>query len=64
MVDNSDLYGIYYGELSFITQASSLLSISLGRDHLLRHDLLGLWLLASAQVHPPTITNIYIYIYI
>ena len=48
----SDLYGICYWELSFIPNASLLIYTSLGQTHLLRHDLLGLWFSAQAQVHP------------
>ena len=53
MVVSLDLHEIYPKDLSFTPQASSLISTSLGQTNLLKNDLLGLWLLAQAHVHPP-----------
>ena len=52
MVAISDLHGTWSWELSFIPKASLLIFTSLGQNHLLRHDLLGLWFSTWAQVHP------------
>ena len=55
MVAISGFHETYFWELSFISMVSLLISIFLGRTHLLKNGLLGPLFLARAQVHPLTI---------